>query len=244
MASNPSPAPQHDGLQVICAGGFRAAMEAIVPRFEAATGRRVALTFGTPAKTRELVSAGTGFDAVVVTVVSVNPEAAAQLLADPQFIVAKSPVGMGFSAAAGQHEVGTIEAFRAAVRAIDKLGLSDPKAGTNLGADVLAAAERLGFADDLKSRAHFIMGPGSMVSAEVAKGHLDAVITLASEIVTVPGVVYGGPIPAEMGLGTPFLAGIGKQATDPAGARSLLTFLQTAEAKQMMRNTALLVEED
>ena len=229
-------------LRVICAGGFRAAMEAIVPLFETASGQAITLTFGTPAKTRELVSAGSGFDVAVVTVVSVNPEAAAQLEADSKFVVAKSPVGVGFRPALGKKDVSSLEAFRAAIRSIGKLGLSDPAAGTNLGADIIAAADRLGFAQELKGKANFVMGPGSMVSAEVAKGQLDAVITLASEIVTVPGVAYAGPIPADMGLGTPFLAAIGRQAADAKGASAFLDFLKTEEARDCMRGTALLVE--
>jgi hypothetical protein len=46
------------------------------------------LTFGAPARTRELVSAGTGFDVAVVTLGSLNDAASAQLDADTRFIVA------------------------------------------------------------------------------------------------------------------------------------------------------------
>ena len=226
-------------IHVICAGGFRSAMEKIAPLFTQTSGVSVTLTFGAPAKTRELVSAGVGFDAAVVTLGSLNEAASAQLDPETRFIVAKSPVGMGLRAGLAARPVDTVEGFADLIRSLPTVGLSDPKAGTNLGMDIIAAATRLGFGEDLKSRAHFIEGPGSVVSAAVAKGHPDAVITLLSEIITVEGVTFTGIIPQAMGLGTPFVAAAGKQAQAPAPARQLLAFLREAPALALMKETGL-----
>ena len=100
-------------LRVICAGGFRAAMEKIAPLHEKMSGETIALTFGTPAATHEATIKGSGFDAVVVTSTSLNAEARAQLGAT--FVVAKSPVGMGFHPDIGAKPVGSVEEFRAAM---------------------------------------------------------------------------------------------------------------------------------
>jgi energy-coupling factor transporter ATP-binding protein EcfA2 len=135
--------------------------------------------------------------------------------------------------------IDTVEAFADLIRSLPTVGLSDPKAGTNLGNDILAAATRLGFGADLQSRAHFIDGPGSVVSAAVAKGHPDAVITLVSEIITVDGVSFTGLIPEAMGLGTPFVAAVGKQAQAPERGRDLLTWLRGTTALAIMQETGL-----
>ncbi len=216
-------------------------MEAILPDVEAEVGVKLTLTFGTPARTRELVTVGQGFDAAVVTVVSVDQGAAAQLADDPRFVVARSLVGMGFHPSRGLRPVGTLPDLIAAIRSVETLGLSDPAVGTNLGADLVVASERLGFAEDLRSRARFVMGPGSAVSGEVAKGVYDAVITLASEIVTVPGVAYAGPIPDEIGIDFPFLAGMARSAQQPEIAKGFLNFLQGAAARRAMEATGLQV---
>ena len=71
-----------DHLNVLCAGGFRAAMEVLAPRFEAAHGVSLALTFATPAATREHLAAGLPFDAGVV-VASVLEKARADGLPTP-----------------------------------------------------------------------------------------------------------------------------------------------------------------
>ena len=228
-------------LRVICAGGFRAAMERMLPDLEADIGAKLILTFGTPARTRELVTAGQGFDVAVVTVVSVDEGAASQLVEDPRFVVARSLVGMGFHPSRRVRPVGTLPELIEAIRSVETVGLSDPAVGTNLGADLISASERLGFAEALKPRARFFMGPGSMVSGEVARGAFDAVITLASEIVTVAGVAYAGPIPDDIGIDFPFLAGMARSTPHRGLAAAFLAFLRDVGARKAMEATGLQV---
>jgi molybdate transport system substrate-binding protein len=225
-------------LRIICAGGFRAAMEEIAPAYEASSGDKVRLTFGTPAKTRELVTAGEDFDLAVVTLGSLDEAASAQLDSASRFTVARSPVGMGLRAGLEKRPIGQLADFIAVIESVSSVGLSDPKAGTNLGADILANAERLGFADKLRDKVKLVFGPGSLVSAQVAKGEIDAVITLASEIITVDGVTFLGAIPDEMRLGTPFVAATRRGQVGVA-AQQFLTFLQTPESQATMRKTGL-----
>lgn len=226
-------------LRVICAGGFRAAMEKIAGEFTKESGIGLELTFGTPAKTRELVSLGSGFDAVVVTKGSLDAAAAAQLAPQTDFIVARSPVGVGLRQGLPVPEIRTVEQFASLIRSLRSVGLSDPAAGTNLGNDILNAAQRVGFGEDLRARVRFIHGPGSVVSSEVGKGDPDAVITLVSEIRNVEGVQFVGDIPEEMGLGTPFVAGIAKTGGDRAASESFLGFLRTDAARTLMQRTGL-----
>ena len=227
-------------LRVICAGGFRAAMEDIAFAYESNSDRKLQLTFGTPAKTRELVTAGEGFDLVVVTAGSLDEGASARLDPATRFTVARSPVGMGLRAGLETRAIGELADFIALIESLDSVGLSDPKAGTNLGADILANAERLGFADILRDKVKYVFGPGSLASAQVAKGEIDAVITLASEIITVEGVTYLGAIPDEMRLGTPFVAAAASGSVSEA-ARAFLDHLKAPESHERMRRTGLVL---
>jgi molybdate transport system substrate-binding protein len=229
------------GFRIICAGGFKLAMQAIAPAFTASTGTAVELSFGTPARTREVVSSGEGFDLAVVTLGSLDEAASAQLDPTGRFTVAKSPVGMGVRAGLAAGTIASVEDFAAVIRSLPTVGLSNPKAGTNLGNDIMAAADRLGFGEDLRQRAVFVMGPGSMVSAEVAKGAPDAVITLMSEIINIEGVRFLGPVPDTMGLGTPFVAAKASGTTAAQEADPFLEFLKSSPARQMMVDSGLTV---
>jgi molybdate transport system substrate-binding protein len=226
-------------LRVICAGGFKTAMQAIAPVFSSLSQIEIELTFGTPARTRELVSAGSGFDVAVVTLGSLNDEASAQLDAATRFIVAKSPVGMGLREGLQPRKIDTPDQMASLLASLETIGLSDPKAGTNLGNDIIAAADRLGFGDTIRARAFYVMGPGSVVSVEVGKGKPDCVITLMSEILHVPGVQFLGPIPDAMGLGTPFVGAKALQSTLSAEALRFLAFLKEPQARQLMSNAGL-----
>jgi molybdate transport system substrate-binding protein len=229
---------QADELRVICAGGFVSAMEHIGPVFEKESGHKLFLTVGTPVKTRELMSSGEPFDAAVVTVGSLNEAASAAFAPGSRFSVAMSPVGMGVRTDVTAPQVTSLISFRSAIAAVQSVGLSDPKAGTNLAADILNAAGKLGFGDELRAKVRYVVGPGSVVSAEVGKGAADAVMTLGTEIRSVENVRYLGDFPDEMGLGTVFDAGSAKHDTRP-GTTTFLAFLRADKTKALMRDVGL-----
>ena len=227
-----------DRLDILCAGGFRAAMEALAPKFEAAHGVSLVLTFATPAATREHLAAGLRFDAGVF-VASVLEKARADGLPTPasSFKLAVSPLGMGAPEAGPWLSVATVAELEATIAALESIALSDPAAGTNVANEVMAAADRLGFGEALRARKIFINGPGSVVSARVAEGHAQAVITLSSEIVPIKGVRFLGRLPQEMQTEYAMQAFLGDKAPPAAGA--LMHFLRADEAREIMRGVGL-----
>jgi len=227
-----------DHLNVLCAGGFRAAMEALAPRFEAAHGVSLALTFATPAATREHLAAGLPFDAGVV-VASVLEKARADGLPTPasSFKLAVSPLGMGAPEGGPVLPVASVADLAATIEALESIALSDPKAGTNVANEVMAAADALGFGEALRARTIFINGPGSVVSARVAEGHAQAVITLSSEIVPIKGVRFLGRLPQEMQTEYAMQAMLTDKA--PPAALALMDYLRGDEAREIMRGVGL-----
>jgi molybdate transport system substrate-binding protein len=226
-------------LRIICAGGFKAAMEQIAPLFEGSSGCKMQVTIGTPADTRRMMTDGTAFDAFIVTRHSINEAAVAALVPETRFSVAKSPVGMGVREALPIDAIGSESAFRAAISAVRSIGLSDPTAGTALAKDILAAAERLGLRQEIEAKVRYIMGPGFVVAQRVAAGEADAVMTLATEIIPAKGIRYLGEVPSSMGLGTVFDAGIAKASAASTAANDFLRFLKTDEVRAVMQRTGL-----
>ena len=227
-----------DQLDILCAGGFRAAMEALAPRFEAAHGLRLALTFATPAATRAHLEAGFPFHAGVV-VASVLAKAQADGVAAPtsSFKLAVSPLGMGTPEGGPALPVASIADFGATIAALETIALSDPRAGTNVANEVLAAADKLGLGESLRARAIFINGPGSVVSGAVAQGHAQAVITLSSEIVPIAGIRFLGRLPQEMQTEYAMQALLADKA--PPAAQALMDYLRAEEAREIMGGVGL-----
>jgi molybdate transport system substrate-binding protein len=120
------------------------------------------------------------------------------------------------------------------VLAARTVALSDPKAGTQLGATFTGVADRLGFGADLRSRTKFIMGPGSDVAAAVARGEAELGVTLISEILPVTGVALGGELPPSIMPPTVIHAFLVSQAKDTETAKAFLDFLRSPEAAKII----------
>jgi ABC-type molybdate transport system substrate-binding protein len=227
-----------DKLEFLCAGGFRAAMDLITPEFEKSHAIALDISYATPARTREQLDAGFPFDAGVI-VAGVLKKAQADGLASgvTDFKLAVSPVGLGVAEAAAAPDVSSLEAFKRTLSAIPRLGLSDPRAGTNLGAETLAHADRLGFGDAMREKIVWFNGPGSFVSAAVARGEADAVITLSSEIAPMPGIRFAGKLPPE--LQTEYAMQALASGKAPAPAKALMDFLRGPVATDIMRRVGL-----
>jgi molybdate transport system substrate-binding protein len=227
-----------DQLQFLCAGGFRAAMDLIAPEFEQAQGVSLVVSYATPARTREQLEADFPFDAgVIVAGVLKKAQADGHAADVTDFKLAISPVGIGVAEGTAVPDVSSLQAFKRALDAIPRLGLSDPKAGTNLGAETLAHADRLGFGDRMREKTIWFNGPGSLVSSAVARGEADAVITLSSEIAPIPGILFVGKLPPEMQTEYAMQALASGKA--PSLAKDLMTFLRGPVATDIMRRVGL-----
>lgn len=227
-------------LRIICAGGFKTAMLDIAPRFEKASGIKTSVTFGTPKRNTELISAGSGFDVVVVTTGTLADSTRPHVAQGTRFEVALAPVGMGVREALPTPAISSVDSFKAAIKSVGTIGLSDPTSGTTLANDIIRGAKAIGLDAELEARKRYFVGPGSVVSVEVGKGNADAVMTLATEIIGTPGVRYLGAVPAEMKLGTPFTAATATGKEKDAAATALLAYLKTEEARAIMRSKGLL----
>jgi molybdate transport system substrate-binding protein len=114
------------------------------------------------------------------------------------------------------------------------VALSDPKAGTQLGATFIGAADRLGFGAELRSRVKFILGPGSDVAEAVARGEAELGVTLISEILPVTGVALGGELPPNIMPPTVIHAFLVSGAKDAETTKAFLDFLRSPDARRIV----------
>src|SRR5205809_5590151 len=183
-------------IKVISTGGARAVMTSLVPEFERKSGHKVSIDFGTPGNIRDRLLQGEAADvAVAIAAILPDLEKAGKIASGTRMEFAASYVGVVVPAGAPKLDVSTPDGVRRAIPMANTVALSDPKAGTQLGATFIGAADRLGFGADLRSRTKLILGPGSDVAEAVARGEADLGVTLISEILPVTGVALGGELP-------------------------------------------------
>jgi molybdate transport system substrate-binding protein len=222
-------------IRIISTGGARAVMTALVPEFERKSGNKVKIDFGTPGNMRDRLVQGEGADAAVaIAAVLPDLEKAGKIAPATRMPFAASYVGVVVRAGTPKPDVSSTEGAKQAVLATNAIALSDPEAGTQLGATFLGAAGRLGFGAEARSRAKLILGPGSDVAEAVAKGEADLGVTLISEILPVAGVELAGELPSTIMPPTVMHAFVVSGAKDPETAKAFLDFLRSPDARRMI----------
>jgi molybdate transport system substrate-binding protein len=222
-------------IKVFSTGGARAVMTSVVPEFERKSGHKVAIDFGTPGNMRDRLLQGEAAD-VVVAIAAILPdlEKAGKIAPGTRAEFAASYVGVVVRAGMPRLDVSTPDGVKRAMLMAKTVALSDPKAGTQLGATFIAAADRLGFGADLRSRTKFILGPGSDVAAAVASGEAELGVTLISEILPVTGAALGGELPSDIMPPTVIHAFLASGAKDPETAKVFLDFLHSPDASRII----------
>jgi molybdate transport system substrate-binding protein len=172
--------------------------------------------------------------AVAIAAILPDLEKAGKIAAGTRTEFAASYVGVVVRAGAPKLEVSTPDGLKRAILAAQTVALSDPKAGTQLGATFIGAADRLGFGADLRSRTKLIPGPGSDVAEAVARGEADLGVTLISEILPVTGAALGGELPSGIMPPTVIHAFLVAGAKDAETAKVFLDFLRSREASGMI----------
>jgi molybdate transport system substrate-binding protein len=222
-------------IKVISTGGARAVMTNLVPEFERKSGHKVVIAFGTPGNIRERLLQGEAAD-VAVAIAGILPdlEKAGKIAPATRVEFASSHVGVVVRAGAPQLDVSTADGVRRAVLTAKTVALSDPKAGTQLGATFIGVADRLGFGADLRARTKLIPGPGSDVADAVAKGEAELGVTLISEILPVTGAALGGELPSDIMPPTVIHAFVVSGAKDAETAAVFLDFLRSPDATRII----------
>jgi molybdate transport system substrate-binding protein len=222
-------------IKVISTGGARAVMTNLVPEFEHKSGHKVGIDFGTPGNMRDRLLQGEAADvAVAIAAILPDLEKAGKIAPGTSAEFAASYVGVVVRAGAPKLDVSTADGVKRAMLMAKTVALSDPKAGTQLGATFIGAADRLGFGAELRSRTKFILGPGSDVAEAVARGEADLGVTLISEILPVAGVALGGELPPNIMPPTVIHAFLVSGAKDPETARVFLDFLHSPDARRII----------
>jgi molybdate transport system substrate-binding protein len=227
-------------MTVLSTGGARAVMTSLVPEYERVSGDHVTISFATPGQMQDrLVHGETPDVAVGIAAIIPDVEKAGRVVAGSRAEFAASYVGVVVRAGAPKLDLATPDAIKRAVLAAKTIALSDPSAGTQLGATFIATAEKHGFGAEMRARAKMIQGPGSDVAQAVVKGEADMGVTLISEILPVQGASLGGEVPADYMPPTVMYAFEMSGARNPETAKKLLAFLRSPQARKIIETKGM-----
>ena len=227
-------------VRVVTSGGLAAAYDVLAPRFEALTGITLVTAYGASGGGASdsipvRLERGERFDALVMSQAGLLALIDRGVIrADTQVDVATSSIGMAVREGAPLPDISTPEAFVQALLDAESIGYSASVSGTYISTELFP---RLGLDEQLAPKSRRILS--ERVAAVVARGEVEIGFQQVSEILSIDGAAYAGPIPDEYQLVTTFSAGITSEARNPAGAQHLIEFLASAEAAPTLAASGL-----
>jgi molybdate transport system substrate-binding protein len=220
-------------IKVLTSVALTAALNELAPKFEQASGNKLDIGYSLIADIRKRMLAGETADVIILSR-PVMDELQKQDKFAPGSVVdiAGTPVALAIRAGAPKPDIGTVEALKRTLLNAKSIVYADPAKGGASGVYFAHVVDRLGIADQLKSKT--VLVAGAQAADMVAKGEAEIGVGQTSEIVPVAGAQVLGPLPGEFASTTVFTGGIGASSKDPEAAKSLIQFLTGPIAKAVL----------
>ena len=227
-------------IHVVSSGGFAAALKALIPLYERATGDRIVAEWGpsmgdTHDAVPQRLARGEALD-VVVMVGPALDKLAAEGKAAPESRrrLARSVIGVAVKAGAPKPDISTPETLKTALLKAASIAYSDSASGVYIQNVMF---KTLGIADEVRAKARMI--PAEPVGKVVARGEAEIGFQQIAELKPVAGIDIVGPLPEALQLVTPYAAGIPATARDPEAGKRLIDFLASPQAAPAIAESGL-----
>lgn len=217
----PAPAATPAAVRVLSSNGVKSVIEDLKPEIERAIGHPLSIEFSTATSLKTKIEQGEAFDVAILTPALIEDLVKqGKVAADSRMEFARVGVGVGVRAGEPKPDISTADALRRTLLAAKSLAFT---AEGQSRATIDRAFDRMGITSAMKAKT-ILKGAGEAPTA-VAKGEADIVLTLGSEIQSVPGLQLVGPLPPEVQGYVSFTAGRSASAKERAGADALLKHL-------------------
>jgi molybdate transport system substrate-binding protein len=215
-------------VKVISANGMREVIADTKAQFEANTGHRLTVTVVETGEIRRRVLGGEAFDVIMVPKPTAEEfEMRGKIVPGSTVALIRVDFGLAVASDGPRPEVGTPEDLKRTLLAAKTVVITDPKTGGISGVHLMEVLDKLGIADEMKSR--LVPQPGGgFHAARVVKGEADLAVQAEHEIRCVKGAMFL-PYPAVFQRTIVFLGGVGSAAGDVAAAKAYLHYLTGAD---------------
>ncbi len=225
-----APAAGAAGIKMIASNAVREPYGELLPVFEKSTGHKVTVDWGGTVDVVKRVERGEIADLVIIPAARIDALIAKGRLESRTDLV-RSGVGIATRAGVPRPDVSSVEALRSTLLAAKSIVLSSGPSSLYLP----TLFQKMGIADAVKLKIIQI-APGLGVGDTLARGEGEIGFTQMSELMSVKGIQYLGPLPAEVQFVTVFSAGLHASAPAPDAARALLKFLTGPDATPVLKS--------
>jgi molybdate transport system substrate-binding protein len=226
-------------VKVLSAIGMQSALEDLGPKFERATGHKLANAFATAGAAVQRAQAGEAVDVVVATRQGIdglvkNRKAAA----DSVTALASAGISVAIQRGAPKPDISSPDALKRTLLAAKSISYVEPSTGGASGIHFAKVLDRLGIAEEMRPKTLFPKTPAE-VGVLVAKGEVEIGVHIIVELISVPGIDIVGPLPGELRDTIVFAAAVMGSAKEAEAAKALISFLRTPEAVAVFRTKGM-----
>ena len=224
-------------LKVLSAIGMQSVLEDLGPKFERATGHKLAISFATAGAAVKRAQGGEATDVVIATRQGIdglvkNGKAAA----DNVTVLASAGISVAIRKGAPKPDISSPDALKRTLLAAKSISYVDPANGGASGIHFIKVLDRLGIANEMKSKTVF---PNPKAPAEVgvlvANGEAEIGVHIIVELISVAGIDIVGPLPGDLQNTIVLAAAVMASAKDAEAAKALVNFLRTPEAVAVIK---------
>jgi len=219
-------------IRVIGGSALFPVMDVLVPRFERASGHKVALDIdGAIGAMAKRIQAGEAADVVIVSRQQLDAlEKSGRVVPGSARDLARLGVGVFVRKGAPKPDISSVESFKRAMLAAKSIGYNDPAAGAPVSLYLLGLFERMGIGAEMQKKT-VIFRQRTERFAPVARGEVEIGFNQISEILIVPEVELLGPLPREIQNYTHFAAAVVSGSRNPEVAQRFVTHISSPAAK-------------
>ena len=232
-----APAALAAEVKVMSTVALTPTLDELTPRYESSSGNKLMVVYSTIADLKKRIEAGETADVMILSRPVLDGLQTQGKVAQGSIVnVGSSYVAIG-DAGAPKPDISTAEKLKSALLEAKSISYADPAKGGASGVYFAKVIDRLGIADQVKSKT--VLVPGAQAGELVAKGEVEMGIAQASEIAAVPGAQVVGPLPGDLNSAIVFAVGIGSMSKDPAAAKSLIELLTSPTGAAVLKSKGM-----
>jgi molybdate transport system substrate-binding protein len=216
-------------IKFLCASALRPAMDQLVADFQKSTGHTIAVSYANIGTIADQIRKGAKADLSVTSAQQwASLQAEGKIVSDFKVQFAQVGLGIAVRPSSAKLDLGSIDAARRTLLSVRAIAFGDPSHGSPSGADTLRLFEKLGIAEQMKSKSKLMPGSAQIIQA-VADESVDFGIIHTSVIAASPKVSLAS-LPLDLRYLTIFVANLPIRADRPDLARAFAGFLTSPDA--------------
>jgi molybdate transport system substrate-binding protein len=222
-------------IKVFSTVGVKSVLEDLVPKFEKATGHKLAITWSTASLLAKRVQAGEQADALILIKGNLETlQKEGKIMPGTDVIYSKSIFAVGVKAGAPKPDISTPDALKQALLASKAVSYTDPATGGASGVYTAKQIAKLGITEQMKGKTKH-PASGGFSGSLLVDGQADIAINSKPELLSVPGVEVIGPLPGDMAYTVIYAAGVQSGAAQADAAKALVKYLMSPEAQDVFK---------